>query len=87
MRLIGLDPGLRLTGWGVIEADGNRLRHIANGRVQSKGEDLGERLRQRGQEFGATTGRPRRTGWFDAAAMKRSGYFAATCMTWRPPMQ
>jgi adenylosuccinate synthase len=31
-----------------------------------------ERLRQRGQEFGATTGRPRRTGWFDAAALKRS---------------
>jgi adenylosuccinate synthase len=29
-------------------------------------------LRQRGQEFGATTGRPRRTGWFDAAALKRS---------------
>src|SRR5207253_2372604 len=28
--------------------------------------------RQRGQEFGATTGRPRRTGWFDAAALKRS---------------
>jgi adenylosuccinate synthase len=35
-------------------------------------DDVGERLRQRGQEFGATTGRPRRTGWFDAAAMKRS---------------
>jgi adenylosuccinate synthase len=33
---------------------------------------IGERLRQRGQEFGATTGRPRRTGWFDAAALKRS---------------
>src|SRR5919106_7054404 len=35
-------------------------------------DDMGERLRQRGQEFGATTGRPRRTGWFDAAALKRS---------------
>ena len=35
-------------------------------------DNVGERLRQRGQEFGATTGRPRRTGWFDAAAMKRS---------------
>jgi crossover junction endodeoxyribonuclease RuvC len=46
MRLIGLDPGLRTTGWGVIEADGNRLRHVANGRVQSKGEALGDRLRQ-----------------------------------------
>jgi adenylosuccinate synthase len=35
-------------------------------------DPVGERLRQRGQEFGATTGRPRRTGWFDAAALKRS---------------
>jgi adenylosuccinate synthase len=35
-------------------------------------DDVGEHLRQRGQEFGATTGRPRRTGWFDAAALKRS---------------
>src|SRR5256714_3358235 len=35
-------------------------------------DNVGERLRQRGREFGATTGRPRRTGWFDAAALKRS---------------
>ncbi len=47
MRLIGLDPGLRSTGWGVIEADGNRLRHLANGRVTSDGDGtLGERLLQ-----------------------------------------
>src|SRR4051794_5225048 len=31
VRLVGLDPGLRFTGWGVIEVDGNRLRHIADG--------------------------------------------------------
>jgi adenylosuccinate synthase len=35
-------------------------------------DDTGERLRSRGNEFGATTGRPRRVGWFDAAALKRS---------------
>ena len=35
-------------------------------------DGVGEMLRQRGREFGATTGRPRRTGWFDAAALKRS---------------
>ncbi len=29
--LLGIDPGLRFTGWGVIEATGNRLRHIADG--------------------------------------------------------
>ena len=34
IRLLGLDPGLRATGWGVIEADGNRLRHVADGAVR-----------------------------------------------------
>jgi crossover junction endodeoxyribonuclease RuvC len=31
VRLLGIDPGLRFTGWGMIEVDGNRLRHIADG--------------------------------------------------------
>jgi adenylosuccinate synthase len=35
-------------------------------------DSTGELLRARGQEFGATTGRPRRCGWFDAAALRRS---------------
>lgn len=35
IRVIGLDPGLRRTGWGVIEAAGNRLIHIADGTVTS----------------------------------------------------
>lgn len=39
MILIGLDPGLNTTGWGVIEAEGNRLRHIANGHVKSRPSD------------------------------------------------
>jgi adenylosuccinate synthase len=34
--------------------------------------DVGRHLARRGNEFGATTGRPRRCGWFDAAALKRS---------------
>lgn len=38
MRLLGLDPGLRSTGWGMIEASGSRLRHIANGLVKSDGD-------------------------------------------------
>ena len=33
-RLLGLDPGLRVTGWGVIDADGNRLTHVADGAVR-----------------------------------------------------
>ncbi|HVO32960.1 MAG TPA: adenylosuccinate synthase [Elusimicrobiota bacterium] len=35
-------------------------------------DDLGEKLRQRGMEFGATTGRPRRCGWFDAVAVRHA---------------
>ena len=38
MRLIGLDPGLRTTGWGVVEVEGSRIRHVANGQVQSDAE-------------------------------------------------
>ena len=45
MRLLGLDPGLRHTGWGVIEAAGNRLRHVADGAVHSSdARPLAERL-------------------------------------------
>ena len=33
--MIGLDPGLGTTGWGVILAEGNRLSHIANGQVRT----------------------------------------------------
>lgn len=45
MRLIGLDPGLRVTGWGVIEAADGRLRHIANGIVRTRsGDEIGARL-------------------------------------------
>ena len=35
-------------------------------------DEMGEKLRQIGQEFGATTGRPRRTGWFDAVALREA---------------
>jgi crossover junction endodeoxyribonuclease RuvC len=34
-RLLGLDPGLGTTGWGVIQAEGNRLSHIANGQLKT----------------------------------------------------
>ena len=35
MRMLGIDPGLRATGWGVIDVDGNRLIHVAHGVVKS----------------------------------------------------
>lgn len=46
-RLIGLDPGLRATGWGVIDVAGNRLSHVANGVVKADTEgEMASRLRQ-----------------------------------------
>ena len=44
MRVIGIDPGLRRTGWGVVDVDGTRVRHVANGVCQSEGDDLATRL-------------------------------------------
>ena len=35
MIILGLDPGLGTTGWGVIRAQGNRLSHLANGRLKT----------------------------------------------------
>lgn len=35
MIILGLDPGLGTTGWGVIAAEGNRLRHLANGQIRT----------------------------------------------------
>ena len=47
MRVIGLDPGLRTTGWGVIESDGTRLGHVANGVIHTDGAlDVARRLVQ-----------------------------------------
>ena len=46
MRVLGIDPGLRNMGWGVIAVDGSRLRHVANGVIQTDAGDLGVRLLQ-----------------------------------------
>ena len=45
-RIIGIDPGLRRTGWGVIETEGSRLGFVACGCVESSDRlSLAERLR------------------------------------------
>jgi crossover junction endodeoxyribonuclease RuvC len=47
LRLIGIDPGLRRTGWGIIESDGVRLSYVASGHITSRAEDdLAYRLRE-----------------------------------------
>lgn len=44
MRVLGIDPGLRNLGWGIIDVDGSRLGHVANGVCHSVGTDLAVRL-------------------------------------------
>jgi crossover junction endodeoxyribonuclease RuvC len=47
IRIVGIDPGLRRTGWGVVETQGNSLRFVASGTVTSDDKlDLASRLRQ-----------------------------------------
>jgi crossover junction endodeoxyribonuclease RuvC len=47
IRILGIDPGLRNTGWGVVEALGTRLSFVACGSVHSDGTaDLADRLHQ-----------------------------------------
>ena len=44
MRILGIDPGLRLTGFGVIDVDGPRLSYVASGVVRTPDAGLPERL-------------------------------------------
>jgi len=44
MRVIGIDPGLRNMGWGVIDVQGSRISHVANGVCHGVGDDLATRL-------------------------------------------
>jgi adenylosuccinate synthase len=66
----GIGPQMLHYVLGITKAYATR---VGSGPFPTELEDAtGELLRSRGQEFGATTGRPRRCGWFDAAALKRS---------------
>jgi crossover junction endodeoxyribonuclease RuvC len=52
MRILGLDPGLRCTGWGIIESEGNHLRYISHGVAKTEGDALlAVRLHQLYQEL------------------------------------
>ena len=52
MIILGLDPGLGTTGWGLIRAEGNRLSHLANGQVKTDPKTpLPERLAELGRHI------------------------------------
>src|SRR5215212_202838 len=54
IRIIGIDPGLRRTGWGVVESAGNSLRFVASGTVRSDDKaELAHRLCQLHQGLSA----------------------------------
>jgi adenylosuccinate synthase len=64
----GIAPALTGCSIGVIKAYTTR---VGAGPFPSElDNELGEQIRQRGGEFGASTGRPRRTGWFDAVVAR-----------------
>src|SRR5690349_18106233 len=66
----GVGPGQLHYVLGVAKAYATR---VGAGPFPTELEDeIGERLRVRGNEYGSVTGRPRRCGWFDAAALKRA---------------
>ena len=43
-RILGIDPGSRITGFGIIDSDGRSSRHVASGAIHVQGEDLAQRL-------------------------------------------
>jgi len=52
--ILGLDPGLGTTGWGLIRAEGNRLAHVANGQLRTNSAaPLPERLAELGRQLEA----------------------------------
>lgn len=59
MRILGIDPGLRTLGWGVIESAGPRIGHVANGLCRSDGDDLAERLLSLFRQLGEVVARHR----------------------------
>lgn len=45
VRILGIDPGSRLTGWGIIDGDGRRSVHVASGVIKAGTGEMGERLK------------------------------------------
>lgn len=66
----GLAPNKLEQIWGVVKAYSTRVG--AGGFPTELTDELGERIRAEGAEFGATTGRPRRCGWLDLVILNHS---------------
>lgn len=44
MRILGIDPGSRVTGFGVIDSDGRQSRHVCSGCIRTESKDFSARL-------------------------------------------
>jgi len=45
MKILGIDPGLRVTGFGVIDKQGNKLTYVASGTIRTADTDLPQRIK------------------------------------------
>jgi len=45
-RILGIDPGSRITGWGVVDARGPVVRYVASGCLRTQGAEMADRLRE-----------------------------------------
>ena len=45
MRLLGIDPGLRVTGFGAINFEGTQLKYLTSGCIRTEGGDLSNRIK------------------------------------------
>ncbi|TNF98022.1 MAG: crossover junction endodeoxyribonuclease RuvC, partial [Gammaproteobacteria bacterium] len=45
MRILGIDPGSLVTGFGVIDSNGSENHHVASGAIRTRGEELPDRLK------------------------------------------
>jgi adenylosuccinate synthase len=71
---LGIPPGIQGEVLGVVKAYSTR---VGNGPLPTELIDAtGDRIREKGGEYGATTGRPRRIGWLDTAIVKRTAYMS-----------
>ncbi len=66
----GVSPAKLVNIWGVVKAYSTRVG--AGGFPTELQDEMGERIRETGGEYGATTGRPRRCGWLDMVILNHS---------------
>lgn len=52
-RILGIDPGSVITGWGIVDSSGSRLVHVADGAIRTGNGDFPDRLRVIFEEMGA----------------------------------